>query len=148
MGRPRKYKRVEDMERGIEAYFESCKPEYMLDEDGKPCLDRKGDPIILSNRRPTMAGLALALGFDSREALFHYLSRVDEDDKPYFNAITRAKCRIEDENLQLAYQKDSSRGACFVLQNGFGYREQSGVELSGGITKRVIDVKLVDDDEG
>ena len=70
MGRPRKYKRVEDMDRGIEAYFEACKPEYMLDEDGRPCLDRKGEPVILSNRRPTMAGLALALGFDSREVLF------------------------------------------------------------------------------
>ena len=145
MGRPRKYKRVEDMERGIEAYFESCKPEYMLDEDGKPCLDRKGEPIILSNRRPTMAGLALALGFDSRVSLFNYLSMSDDEEKPYLNAITRAKCRIEDENLQLAYQKDSSRGACFVLQNGFVYREQSGVELSGGVTKRVIDVKMVDD---
>ena len=148
MARPRRWKKVSDMQKEIDNYLDSCKIEYLRDENGEIVQNCKGEPVILSNKRSTVAGLALALGFATRQSLIDYTHRTDDDDKPFVDAITRAKLTIEDATAQAAFERDSARGACFLLQNGFGYREEKGVDVSGGITKRVIDVKLVDDDEG
>lgn len=141
----RRYKRVADMERDINRYIAECQPEYLTDKDSEIRTDKSGNPIILRYRRPTMAGLTLALGFGSRQSLHDYMQRYDADERPYVDAILRAKTIIEDATLQAAFERDSSRGACFVLQNGFGYRENKGVELTDNSSQRVIRVKLEDD---
>lgn len=146
MARPRRWKKVDDMQKAIDAYFESCKTEFLRDDDGQIVRNSKGDAIILSQRRPTVAGLALALGFCSRQSLLNYLQRDDDDNKPFVDTITRAKLQIEDATAQAAFERDSARGACFLLQNGFGYREEKGVDVSGEMTNRVINVTITDDD--
>lgn len=59
----------------------------------------------------------------------------------YVGIITRAKSRIEDINVSLAYNRDASAGARFILQNGFNYSDKH--ELT---TRNEIKVELSDDD--
>lgn len=146
MARPRRWTKVSDMQKAIDAYLDSCKIEYLRDENGEIVQNCKGEPVILSNKRATVAGLALALGFNSRQSLLNYMQRTDEEEKPFVDAITRAKLTIEDATAQAAFERDSARGACFLLQNGFGYREEKGVDVSGEMTNRVINVTITDDD--
>ena len=146
MARPRKWTKVSEMQKAIDNYLNSCKTEYLRDENGEIMQNCKGEPVVLSNKRATVAGLALALGFTTRKSLLDYISRTDDDDKPFVNAITRAKLTIEDATAQAAFERDSARGACFLLQNGFGYREEKGVDVTGEMTNRVINVTITDDD--
>lgn len=146
MARPRRWTKVSEMQKAIDEYLESCKIEYLRDENGEIVQNCKGEPVILSNKRATVAGLALALGFTTRKSLIDYTMRTDDDDKPFVNAITRAKLTIEDATAQAAFERDSARGACFLLQNGFGYREEKGVDVTGEMTNRVINVTITDDD--
>lgn len=89
-----------------------------------------------------MAGLALELGFMSRQALYRYTDRENENNSDdYVTIITRAKLRIEEENIQLAYNRDASAGARFVLQNGFNYSEKQDI----GLNSNKIRVELVDE---
>lgn len=146
MARPRRWTKVSDMQKAIDGYLDSCKTEYLRDENGEIMQNCKGEPVILSNKRATVAGLALALGFATRQSLIDYTHRTDDDDKPFVDAITRAKLQIEDATAQAAFERDSARGACFLLQNGFGYREEKGVDVSGEMTNRVINVTITEDD--
>lgn len=146
MARPRRWTKVSDMQKAIDNYLDSCKIEYLRDENGEIMQNCKGEPVILSNKRATVAGLALALGFTTRKSLIDYTMRTDDDDKPFVNAIARAKLTIEDATAQAAFERDSARGACFLLQNGFGYREEKGVDVTGEMTNRVINVTITDDD--
>ena len=47
VGRPPKYKSVEEIEQKIEAYFKSCEGEPLKDRDGTVLTDKYGAPIIV-----------------------------------------------------------------------------------------------------
>lgn len=74
-GRPPKYKKVEEIEDKIEQYFEDCKGEPLRDAEGNPMLDKWKNPIMIGQKPPTITGLALALGFASRQALLNYQAK-------------------------------------------------------------------------
>lgn len=120
-GNPRRWKSAKVLQAAVDKYFDDCHQ---------------------NQRVPSVAGLALALGYMSRQALERYTDRENENNSDdYVVIITRAKLRIEEENVQLAYNRDASPGARFVLQNGFNYSEKQDVGLSGG----KIRVELVDE---
>ena len=73
MARKPKYESVEQIEGLIEAYFESCKGEILRDEDGRIVFNQKdGTPVWVGRKPPTIPGLALALGFSSRQSLYSW----------------------------------------------------------------------------
>lgn len=112
-GRPPKYTCKEEIEGKIDEYFTACegKP-YVV--DGKVMTDKMGYPIILGKRPPTMTGLALSLGFKSRQALISY-----EGKKEFADTITRAKSRVELYTEEQLFTRDGANGAKFSLQNNF-----------------------------
>ena len=68
-GRPPKYTSVRQIEARIEEYFAACEGHVLLDEmTGKPVL-HKGAPVYADRRPPTVTGLALALGFATRQRI-------------------------------------------------------------------------------
>jgi len=71
---------------------------------------------------PSLPGLALAFGLDSR----HELSRLAAGSGKVGKAVRRAVTRVEEANIQSAYRKDTAASAKFILQNGFGYCEKPG----------------------
>lgn len=120
-GNPRRWRSAKALQKAVDDYFADC--------------EERG-------RVPSVAGLALDLGFMSRQALYRYTDRENENNSDdYVTIITRAKLRIEEENIQLAYNRDASAGARFVLQNGFNYSEKQDI----GLNSNKIRVELVDE---
>lgn len=101
MGRPRTYEKAEEMEPVAESYF---------DGDGKK----------------TVTGLALHLGFDSRQSMYDY-----QKNPEFSYIINKALLRIEnqyEENLS----GNNVAGSIFVLKN-MGWKDKTETELSGGL---------------
>lgn len=110
-----KYTSKEEIIGLIDNYFESCKGEPFIDEvTGKQMVDKFGYPIFIGQRPPTVTGLALALGFKSRQSLLNYAGK-----KEFKDVITEAKSRIEMYVEERLFDKDGANGAKFSLQNNF-----------------------------
>ncbi|MEI3082612.1 MAG: terminase small subunit [Oscillospiraceae bacterium] len=121
MARKPKYESVEQIERLIEAYFESCKGEILRDKDGDIVFNQKdGTPVWVNRKPPTIPGLALALGFSSRQSLYNYKAR-----KEFMDTISRAQTRVEQYTAERLFDRDSQRGAQFALEYGFRYRRDA-----------------------
>lgn len=121
MARPLKYKTVAELESAIDAYFEDCKGKPLLDENGRPVLNKFGYPVILDEHPPTVTGLALALGFSSRQTLLNYQGK-----KQFVDTITRAKARCEAYAESRLFDRDGARGAQFSLEHNFQWRTDNG----------------------
>ena len=126
-GRPPMYKTVEEMQEKIDAYFEECKGRALTDDEGKPYVDKHGWPIMVDTRPLTITGLALALGFNSRQALLNYQAKEE-----FHDTIMRAKAKVECYAEERLFDKDGANGAKFSLANNFdGWKEKQDINLSG-----------------
>lgn len=109
-----KFKTPEEMQEAIDAYFKECEGHPLLDDEGQPFTDKYGNPFIVDRKPLTVTGLAIALGFTSRQALLNYQGR------PRFQKIVEAaKLRIENYAEMRLYDKEGANGAKFNLQNNF-----------------------------
>lgn len=117
-GRKPAYETPEQMQSVIDRYFEDCKGERLKDKYGDYIYDKNGRLIIEGRRPPTVTGLALALGFTSRQALMNYQAK-----KAFVDTVTRAKTRCEEYAEQRLYDKDGSRGAEFSLRHNFKWAQ-------------------------
>ena len=104
-GRPPKYETPQEMQEAIDAYF-----------DG------------LDGEMPTITGLALALGFDSRAGLLYY-----QDEKREFLAtIKKAKARVEVAmERELINRNGTVTGLIFNLKNNFGWKDAQELTHTG-----------------
>lgn len=120
IGRPPKYKCVGEIEEKIDAYFRECEGRPLLDEAGNVLTDKYGAPIIVNRHPPTITGLALALGFTTRQGLLNYQAK-----REFVDTITRAKSLIESYAEERLFDRDGVQGARFSLTNNFkGWREK------------------------
>lgn len=127
VGRPPKYKSVDEIQEKIDAYFESCKGEPIM-VDGEPYLDKYGNPVLINAQPPTVTGLALALGFTTRKSLLDYQGKAE-----FVNTITRAKMKIEAYAESRLYDRDGQRGAEFSLKYNFRWaQEEKKIDESEG----------------
>ena len=118
-GRPRKYETPEELENKIDEYFESG------------CTVKE---VIITNQKsktvktPTISGLAIYLGFESRQALYDI-----EKNKEFSYTIKRARTRMEMHYEELL-QSGVTTGAIFALKN-FGWTDKQVVEHQGNEDK-------------
>ena len=121
VGRPPIYETKEELQKLIDDYFEECKGIPFTDDDGKIWRTDKGYIIYkVQPKPPTVTGLALALGFASRQALLNYQNREEFND-----TVTRAKLRIEEYAETRLFDRDGVNGAKFSLINNFkGWRDK------------------------
>ena len=100
-GRPALFNTVEDLEELIERYFAECD---------------------LTSKAPTITGLALHLGFESRQSVYDYEKRSDE----FSYTIKRSRLRVEN-----SYEKhllsNTATGAIFALKN-FGWADKQEID--------------------
>ena len=101
MGRPRKYKTVDEMQKAIDSYF----------------LEAKKEEEYL-----TITGLALALGFCTRHALLTY----EGYSKEFYVAIKTAKLRIEN-SYEKGLRDKNVAGSIFALKNFNWHDKQTQV---------------------
>jgi hypothetical protein len=90
------------------------------------------DDYFNSDKFPTWSGLALYLGFESRQSLEDYKK------KPEFSyPIKKALLRIE-QIYEANLHKGNPAGSIFALKN-FGWKDKQEVEQTGGVTIRFED---------
>lgn len=102
VGRPLKFKSVDELQRKIDAYFRQ------MDAEKRPC---------------TVSGLAVALE-TSRKVLVEY-----EDKEEFSNTIKNAKVKIEnwiEENSIMG--KTNPAVSIFNLKNNFGWKDKTEVD--------------------
>jgi len=98
-GRPRRFDSVAKLQEQASAYFDEC--------------DKSSEPY-------TWTGLALYLGFTSRQALDNY-TQYDE----FSETVRRAKLRCEHYAEKMALTSKNPAGPIFILKNyGWSDREQ------------------------
>ncbi len=122
------FKTPEEMQVKIDEYFEECKGHPLVDSGGNPVMDKFGYPVIIDRKPLTVTGLALALGFTTRQSLLNYQHR----SKSFQEIIERAKLRIENYAEMRLYDKDGSNGAKFNLQNNFKHWNADKENDDGG----------------
>lgn len=106
-------------------------------------VDKYFAEVLEQGKMPSFCGLALYLGYNSESALRRYVedNSAETSDKPdLVRIISRAREEIKEANIQALYDRDMTRGAQFVLQNGFGWSEKQEIRQD-----QVITVKLTDD---
>lgn len=133
MGRKPTFTSAEEMQEKIDAYFASCEPVLLRDGDGTPMLNKNGEPVWYGGKPLTMAGLALALGFTSRQSLLNYKAK-----KEFMDTVMRARLRVEQYAAERLFDRDAQRGAQFTLAYGFGYAR----DAEDGKSREVQSVKI------
>lgn len=142
IGRPPAFKSAEAMQQVIDDYFKSCDGRPLMDDDGYPIYDKAGNVILTNARPPTVTGLALALGFHSRQTLLNYQGK-----KAFVDTVTRAKMQIEAYAEERLYDRDGQRGAEFNLKYNFRWAEQAKVDDETEGTG-VVEITAVMDNPG
>ena len=97
---------------------------------------KDGTPIWVGRRTPTIPGLALALGFSSRQSLYNYKAR-----KEFVDTISRAQTRVEQYTAEKLFDRDSQRGAQFALEYGFRYKRDAEGEKKDESQRIVMDAE-------
>ena len=128
------YAATEEMQIKIDEYFIKCAGKPFI-VDGEQMYDKLGYPIFTGTKPPTVTGIALYLGFTSRQALLNYQAK-----ETFVDTVTRAKARVEEYAETRLFDKDGANGAKFSLANNFkGWTEKQQVEsfntnLNVGVT--------------
>lgn len=135
------YRSAEEMQVKIDEYFKSCEGTFLTDSEGNIVSDKYGAPIVVNSRPLTITGLALALGFNSRQALLNYQGKEEFND-----TILRAKAHVEQYAEERLFDKDGANGAKFSLANNFeGWREKQSIEAEVN-SEMTINIELSDDE--
>lgn len=112
-GRKPFYESAEEMESGINEYFET-----ITTDDGE------------WKKPPTVTGLALYLGFASRQSMYDY-----QEKEQFAYPIKRAISRIEQFHEERASYGEKCAGNIFILKN-FGWADK--IEHTGNQDFNII----------
>jgi hypothetical protein len=99
-GRPPLYETPEEMQAAIDIYF-------------------------ATEQHITITGIALALGFESRQSFYDY-----EDKEEFSYIIKKARLRVENEYEKKLITANSATGPIFALKN-MGWADKVQNELTG-----------------
>jgi len=138
MGMTPKYSDPDEMQYVIDAYFKECAGVLVKDEDGNIITDKYGKEMYIKSHPPTVTGMALALGFTSRQALINYQAK-----KAFVDTVTRAKTRIEAYTEERLFDRDGVQGAKFSLANNFkGWSEKTDVNMNISKTQEEAEAEI------
>lgn len=142
-GRNPKFESPEQMQELIDKYFDDCAGTELKDRDGDTIVDKYGVPVIIGQHPPTITGLALALGFSSRQSLLNYQGKGE-----FFDTISRAKLKIEQYTEERLFDREGVNGAKFSLTNNFkGWKDSAEFDVKNkGPVKIVNDIPRKKDD--
>lgn len=115
-GTIKRFTNADDLKREVLAYFEYCE---------------QADKYL------TMTGLAIALGFKSRQALVNY--EKEEGYEFAYEVIQYAKMKIEEDTEQRLHDPKNYNigGAIFSLKNNWGWQDRHDIRMD----QRKISIK-------
>ncbi len=105
VGRPRKYKTVDELQQLIDEYFEFC--------------DKKKRPY-------TITGLALYLDMD-RKSLLRYEQDYEDE---FSHTIKKAKERVQEFVECCLFKSGIATGVIFNLKNNFGWQDKQSIDTT------------------
>ena len=114
----------DEIKKRINTYFES-RYGQVLDKGRNPVYDADGNPVYEIVRPPTLSGLALAIGLESREELMTFTSN-----KSIMREIHKAILRVEEYAEERLFSKDSNT-AGIKLYLAVNFKRWSGEVLEG-----------------
>ena len=120
------YNKPEDLQKKVDKYFEDLP--YKKVKQGKDVIEI---PV------PTITGLALFLGFESRQSFYDY-----EKDERFSYIIKRARSFIE-RGYEEALHTGGGAGAIFALKN-MGWTDRQNIEHEGQVNVNVNYLKPVE----
>jgi len=127
VGRPKKFKSVEDMAKVIDDYFEKCENRIIAK------TDKDGNIINVPSPAPRhIQGLCVHLDI-SRETLCDY-----EKNPEFSDTIKRAKRKCESYAVDQCFEGKHGNKADFILKNGYGWSDKTTIEQTN-ITKIIRD---------
>jgi len=97
---------------------------FKTDKDLQDAIEEYFVGVLSDEKNPTITGLALHLGFESRQSIYDY-----EKSGKHSYTIKRARLAIE-ENYEQRLHGNNPTGAIFALKN-FGWRDKTEQEISG-----------------
>ena len=97
----------------------------------------KIDLYFTQEQAPTITGLCLFLGFESRQSFYRY-----EDVEGFSYTIKRARSRMEHYYEKALMRDGQVTGPIFALKN-LGWKDKQEIETTGTTTQLL---KFVDDD--
>lgn len=107
LGRPRLYQEHKPFDEAVRGYFAMCEE---------------------TEKRPTLSGLSLALGFEDRETFSNYAGYGDD----FSRTVKRAKLEIADWLEQRLTDKNTfTPGIIFDLKNNHGWKDKTESEITG-----------------
>lgn len=123
-GRPPLYDNVEDLSNKVLEYFEWIQGEYE-EREGKRTYNKKGEEgknvkvtetytykfCLRNPETPSITGLAIFLGFESRQSLYDYSEKAE-----FSYSIKKALLKIEN-NYEKGLWNDKCTGVIFALKN-------------------------------
>lgn len=112
-GRPAFFESKEDLKEKVIEYFES----YIKPKEGEEEIT----PAI--GTKPTITGLALYLGFESRQSFYDY-----KKNEEFSYLLKKAALYIE-MNYEELLESKASTGAIFALKN-MGWKDKTEQEIS------------------
>lgn len=144
-GRPPLFSTPEDLQIKIDDYFAYVKGECHEEEkiwyDKKSKEHKSKEKVWDRDPEPlTITGLALYIGFASRQSFYDY-----EKDGEFSYAIKRARLKIE-QSYEFALHGTSPTGAIFALKN-FGWTDKQEVEQKTTIEDKRLDLSNCTDEE-
>jgi len=113
VGRPAKYKTPEELQKAVDSYFQN-------------------------NDRITLSGLALHLGFESRQTLYNYAER-DE----FLDIIKKARMTVEASYEDRLIYESNATGVIFALKN-MDWTDKQQTEHSGGVEIKLPPLNFTD----
>ena len=121
------YKTPEALLEVVNAYFDSCVPQPILDQQGNQVLDKNGLPIY-ENNPITVTGLILALGFKAKQTLYNYKTYPGYADIINY-ALLRCENTIERGSIN---GKIPPAMGIFLLSN-YGWKNKQETEITGDL---------------
>lgn len=129
VGRPPHFKNVEDLQEQVDQYFKTGVKERTF------VLGKAPNQYSVTVPVPTITGLCIFLGFESRQSFYAY-----EDREEFCYTIKRARLFIENEYEEMLSYGNTT-GAIFALKN-FGWIDKQEIDqkLTGAVTFNGINV--------
>lgn len=121
-GRQPQFQSNEILQQKVEQYFIYIKGEKKTTGKGKDAITE----WVRYPENATISGLALFLGFESRQSFYDY-----EKNEEFSYTIKKARLRIESAYEQELLSRNAT-GAIFALKN-FGWRDKQELEHTGAM---------------
>lgn len=138
IGRPALFSTVQELEDLIEDYFKYIQGaftwEAKTDEKG---IEKDVKVYERDAEYPSLTGLALFLGFESRQSVYDY----EKKNTDFSYAIKRARLRVEASYEQALFSR-ASTGAIFALKN-LGWSDKQEVDHSSSDGSMTPKTKIV-----